>query len=139
MPKQAERVANRSLQFTSHGSVQLEVAIALFLGSGGTHLCWKIDEDGHHLMRVAFEEDAPDGWEHVYVPGFHNGALIAATMVSDWLTGLDYNEKRRICRTMPMEETYMRDPSINLVGFTATGWRTEDRANYTMTVRPAWV
>jgi hypothetical protein len=140
VPTATERLIDAGFRFSSNNLDKLFHALRLIFDEPTVYITWAIDDDGFHIAMdydngAAFLPDAH--WFHKDRPRDHLPAVTGE--IRKWLGDLSHADKRRICKSMPMEEAYVADPAIDLTGYRVALRRTRDGAHSMVTVTPDWV
>lgn len=113
--------------------------LRLVFGMEGANVHWLVDESGYHLAA-----SSEDGYAFITAGQWTTRDLrmdhlpMVAEAIVAWLKGLSTDDRRQLCGSVPMEETYMRDPGITFGGFRALSERSDDGQHYMLTIIPHW-
>jgi hypothetical protein len=130
------RTTLRSLDITDEGRDQLLAALNFFFGEGASHICWHVDESGHHLATMGDgPKMIPEGtWFHRDRPTAHLPFIAEA--IIQWLDEMDHESARKVNSNTPMGS--LSDLNPNLTGFRVVSERSRDGEHYMLTIIPAW-
>jgi len=131
------RTTLRSLDITDEGEDRLLAALNIFFGEGTSHVCWYVDERGHHLATMGDgPEMIPEGtWFHHECPT-ERLPFIAEALIQ-WLDEMDHETARRMNGGTPSGS--LSDPHPYLTGFRVMSERSWDGEHCMLTIVPAWV
>jgi len=129
------RTTLRSLDIIDEGKDQLLAALNFFFGEDAGHICWHVDERGHHLATKGDgPKMIPEGMWFRRDRATAHLPFIAEAIIQ-WLDEMHYRPVRKVNSDTPMGSLSHLNP--HPTGFRVISERSRDGEHYMLTITPA--